>query len=279
MLAAAQRHVRQVAGLPDASAGSWSLSDVSSGRRCSAASVRGARAASCGARAAATPVSPAVDDGLGAVFGGFAPLTRVAPSKPVEHDAVEARQLARPISSSARLSRMRSSRATSSFADGAHLHDEADDQWPRRRSTRDPRPRASRARGSATWLDCASSVAVREHRRLDRVDVGVVGHGEVEDDARPALRHVADAQDLAVAHEPERAVHVAHLGDADADLLDDAGGGAEVDDVADAELVLDDHEQAVEHVLHDVLRAEAEAGADRGGEQRERAEDRRCRSS
>ena len=57
-------------------------------------------------------------------------------------------------------------------------------------------------------------------------------------------------------------------------LLDDAGRRPEVDDVADAELVLDDHEQAVEHVLDDVLGAEAEAGADRGGEQRERAEDR-----
>ena len=98
------------------------------------------------------------------------------------------------------------------------------------------------------------------------------GHGEVDDHARPALRHVADAQDLAVAHEPERAVDVADLRDADADGLDDAGREPEVDDVADAELVLGDHEEAVEHVLDDVLRAEAEAGADRGGEQRERAE-------
>ena len=96
------------------------------------------------------------------------------------------------------------------------------------------------------------------------------GHGEVDDDARPAHRHVADAQDLAVAHVPERAVDVADVGDADADVLDDAGGGAEVDDVADAELVLRDDEEAVQHVLDDVLRAEAEARAERGGEQRER---------
>ena len=38
------------------------------------------------------------------------------------------------------------------------------------------------------------------------------------------------------------------------------------------DLVLGDDEDAVEHVLHDVLRAEAEAGADGGGEQGERAE-------
>ena len=61
-------------------------------------------------------------------------------------------------------------------------------------------------------------------------------------------------------------------GDADADVLDDARGEAQVDDVADADLVLGDDEDAVEHVLDDVLRAEAEAGADRGGEQGERGQ-------
>ena len=110
-----------------------------------------------------------------------------------------------------------------------------------------------------------------QDERLDLVDVDLVGHGEVDDDARPALREVADPDDLAVAHVPERAVHVADVGDADADRLDDAGGRPEVDHVADAELVLDDHEDAVEHVLDDVLRAEAEAGAERGGDERERA--------
>ena len=49
----------------------------------------------------------------------------------------------------------------------------------------------------------------------------------------------------------------------------------EVDDVADAELVLGDDEDAVEHVLDDVLRAEAEAGAERG---RDEGEARRWRS-
>ena len=78
--------------------------------------------------------------------------------------------------------------------------------------------------------------------------------------------------DLAVAHVPERAVDVADVGDADADVLDDAGREAEVDDVADADLVFGDDEDAVQHVLDDVLRAEAEARADRRGQERERAE-------
>ena len=78
--------------------------------------------------------------------------------------------------------------------------------------------------------------------------------------------------DLAVAHVPEGAVDVAHGGDPHADVLDDSGGEAEVDDIADADLVFGDDEDAVEHVLHDVLRAEAEAGADRRREQGQRAQ-------
>ena len=216
-----------------------------------------------------------VTTALGAVFGGFAPLTRVAPSKPVS-TTLERLGSFTSIASSERLSRVRSSRATSSFDD---VRTFMTMRMTIASSEIDSRPQISgfsrtRERHLPDWRHLDRRA---QHLGLDGVDVGVVRHGEVEDDARPALRHVADAQDLAVAHEPERAVHVAHLGDADLHLLDDAGRRAEVDDVADAELVLDDHEEAVQHVLHDVLRAEAEAGADRGGEQRERAEDRRGR--
>ena len=100
---------------------------------------------------------------------------------------------------------------------------------------------------------------------------------EIEDHARPALRQVADAGDLAVADVPEGAVDVADVRHAHAHVLDDAGGEPEVDDVADPDLVLGDDEDAVQHVLHDVLRAEAEAGADGGGEQGERPERGRAR--
>ena len=111
-----------------------------------------------------------------------------------------------------------------------------------------------------------------EHRLLDHVDVGIRRHGEIDDHPRPALRQIADAEDLAVADVPERAVHIADVGHAHAHVLHDAGGESEVDDIADSDLVLGDDEDAVEDVLHDVLRPEAETGADRGRQQRERAE-------
>ena len=112
-----------------------------------------------------------------------------------------------------------------------------------------------------------------EHPLLHRVDVDVLRHGHVDDRPRPALRQVADAGELAVAHVPEHAVRVADLRDADADGLHDAARQVGVHDVADAELVVGDHEEAGEHVLHDVLRPEAEAGAQRGGDQGERRRD------
>ena len=108
---------------------------------------------------------------------------------------------------------------------------------------------------------------------LHDLHVGGVRHREVDDHSRPALRLVADPQDLAVAHEPEGAIQITNLGDADADLLDDTGRRSEIDDVTDAELILDHHEQTVENVFDDVLRPEAQACSERSGEQSERPED------
>ena len=110
-----------------------------------------------------------------------------------------------------------------------------------------------------------------EQRRFDRRDVCIHWNADVDDRPRPALRHVADPGDLAVADVPERAVHVAHVGDPHGDVFDDSRREPHVDHVADADLILGDDEQSVEHVLDDVLRAEAEARPDRGGQQRERA--------
>ncbi len=140
------------------------------------------------------------------------------------------------MSSSARFSRARSSRATSSLLPARVF-------TTRRMTTAsadtDSMPQISgRSRMRRFHFDSSRIVdGGVEHPVLHRVDVGVVRHGEVDDDARPALRQVADAQDLAVAHEPQRPVDVADLRDPDADRLDDAGRGTEVDDVADAELV------------------------------------------
>ena len=113
-----------------------------------------------------------------------------------------------------------------------------------------------------------------EERLLDVFDDDVDRHREVDDDPRPSLRHVADARDLAVAHVPEGAVDVTDMRDPHGHVLDDAGGEAEIDDIPDADLVLRDDEDAVEHVFDDVLCTEAETCADGGGQERERAEDR-----
>ena len=83
---------------------------------------------------------------------------------------------------------------------------------------------------------------------------------------------LADPRDLAVGHVPHGAVDVAQAGRAQADGLDDAGRLADVDDVADAVLVLDEHEDAGDEVLHEALRAEADGDADDAGAGDERAE-------
>ena len=58
--------------------------------------------------------------------------------------------------------------------------------------------------------------------RWSPLDVLVVGDGDVDDRRRPALRLVADPDDLAVAHVPRHPVRVAQLGDAQRDVLDGA---------------------------------------------------------
>ena len=98
------------------------------------------------------------------------------------------------------------------------------------------------------------------------LEVGVVGHLDVEQRARPVLRLVADPPDLAVGHVPHRAVDGAQPGGAQRHGLDGAGRLAvEVDDVADAELVLDQDEDAREEVAHQRLGAEAERDAEDPG--------------
>src|SRR5581483_4645335 len=75
--------------------------------------------------------------------------------------------------------------------------------------------------------------------------------------------------DLAVADVDDLADVVAYAGDAERDGLDDARGvqlrRLELDAVADAVLVLEDHEDAVEVVLDQRLGAEAHGDADDTG--------------
>jgi hypothetical protein len=102
--------------------------------------------------------------------------------------------------------------------------------------------------------------------RLGVVEVGAVGDLDVQQRARPVLAHVAHAADVAVGHVPDGAVDAAQPRGAQADGLDGAGrGGVEVDDVADAELVLDEDEDARQEVLDQRLGAEAQRDADDAG--------------
>ena len=100
-----------------------------------------------------------------------------------------------------------------------------------------------------------------QHRPHPR-DVLPVGDRHVEHRAGPVLALVAHPEDLAVADVPDRPVDVAQPGDAEADGLDGAAGRAQVDDVAHAQLVLEDHEGAGQEVLDEVLGAEAQGDAD-----------------
>ena len=91
-----------------------------------------------------------------------------------------------------------------------------------------------------------------------QVDVRVVGHGDVQHAAGPALGLVAHPQDLAVAHVPQGALDVPHLGHAQPHVLHGADRLPEVHGVTDAQLVLGHHKDAGEVVLHQGLRAEGQ---------------------
>lgn len=95
-------------------------------------------------------------------------------------------------------------------------------------------------------------------------------NGDVHERATPPLRGISERENLAVANKPQRPVKRAHLRDADPDFLDSARDLLDGDDVADAELILKHHEDAVQDILHDVLSAEREPRRDdtRRGEHR-----------
>src|SRR5690606_24320363 len=95
-----------------------------------------------------------------------------------------------------------------------------------------------------------------QQRLLHLRHIGLRWNAEVDDHAGPALRHVADAHDLAIAHVPERAVDVADLGDSNAHVFDDTACKAGIDDISDADLIFGHDEQTVQNILDDVLSTE-----------------------
>lgn len=92
-------------------------------------------------------------------------------------------------------------------------------------------------------------------------EIGCVRDLDVEQRPGPELGHVADALDGAVRYMPERALDVTDLGRAERDPLDDTACRPGVDDVAEAVLVLDEHEHPRDQVTYEVLRTEADGNA------------------
>ena len=118
-------------------------------------------------------------------------------------------------------------------------------------------PTAARSTGSSLAISsAASAITVRTRSRSS-----VAPDLHVDAGGGPALAEVADPLDLAVADVPDLAVVAAQLGHPQADLDDLAGGDARVDGVADAVLVLQDHEDAGEEVGDQVAGAETDRHA------------------
>ncbi len=101
--------------------------------------------------------------------------------------------------------------------------------------------------------------------------VELAGAGDVDVELHAGgLRQVAHAGHRAMGDVPERALPVAQPGTAQRDAVDHAGGEPEVDAVADAVLVLGEHEEPGDEVAHERLRAEGQRAADdrRRGDER-----------
>ena len=100
---------------------------------------------------------------------------------------------------------------------------------------------------------------------LRPVDIRGERDGQFDAGYRVLLAHVADARDLAVADVPERAVDVAHRGDPKTDRFDLPDCLAEIDDVADPVLVLEQHEDSRHEVAHEILSTESDCQTDHTG--------------
>ena len=76
------------------------------------------------------------------------------------------------------------------------------------------------------------------------VEVRVVGNLDVHDRSCPKLRFVANAADLAVRHIPDHAFDVTKLRRAQRYGLDRSRRLPDIDNIADSELILGEHEDA-----------------------------------
>ena len=99
----------------------------------------------------------------------------------------------------------------------------------------------------------------------DLVGIGAGVDADVEGGDGVVAGEVGDGGDLAVGDDVEGAVGVAEGGAAEGEVFDGALEAGDVDDLADVVLVFDEDEDAVEHVLEDALRAEADGDAENAG--------------
>src|SRR6185503_21293418 len=86
------------------------------------------------------------------------------------------------------------------------------------------------------------------------------------------LRQVAHSHDVAVRHVPDATLTVANAGAAQCDALDHSTRVVEIDLVTDAELVVDEHEEAGDDIAHHRLRTERQRATDDGGGGDERSD-------
>src|SRR5699024_11926640 len=108
-------------------------------------------------------------------------------------------------------------------------------------------------------------------------EVAVRAEADFRSRDRPSLRFVGDPQDLPVAYVPEFAFVVPKRRHPEGDALNGprgvGHGSGKLDPVADPILVLGEHEQAGNDVLHERLRAEGDDETGEAGGSDERAHD------
>ena len=111
-------------------------------------------------------------------------------------------------------------------------------------------------------------LAERLRRALHRLggSVGIAPRDlDIDGDAAPRPRHVGHLRDLAVRDDVKRARGVAQVDEAQRDVLDRALDGADANDVAERELVLELKEEARDEVAHEALRTERDGEPDDAG--------------
>ena len=106
----------------------------------------------------------------------------------------------------------------------------------------------------------------------DVIGIGAGIHAEVQGGNGEVAGEVRDSGDLAVWDDVQGAIAVAQVGAAEAHVFNGAGEGGDLDHFANVELVLEQDEDAIDHVFEDGLRAKADAHPKNAGRSEKRRE-------